>query len=356
MACLISVGVFSQNLVENSELNIGEKCFLGSTKIDKAENWSNANGGSVDIFSSNHKKNSTGIPENFMGNQASVRNYAGFVAYFGDERVDMISTLLNGEITAEGGYQNYGEYLQGEIKKALVAGETYKFSYKVSLAEGSSRAVNGLGVYFSKDQLSVKNNKALGFTPQIKSSKLISDKDGWSTISGTFTAKGGEKFFAIGAYAGSFMVESLVEPMKENDTRRAYYYINGATLGPANGYFANFDDILNNQHVIFLTLNFETGKSDINSSSHDELNACAEFLKANPDVNVQVDGHTDKSGSYEINNPLSKSRAAEVKNYLVGTGIDASRISTDGYGSTRPIYTENENDGRNRRIELYQNN
>lgn len=230
VACITSFAANSQNLVKNAEFKMTNECILGTTNIGKADGWSDANGGSVDIFNSNHKKSSTGIPENFMGTQASAGNYAGLIAYYADENVRVGKTLITGEVVGADSYQKYAEYLQGEISTALVAGQNYEFSYKVSLAEGSARAVNGLGVYFSKEKLAVKNNQALSFTPQVKSSSSISDESGWSTVSGSFTATGGEKFFSIGAYAGSFTVEKTVVPMKENDSRRAYYYVYGPNL------------------------------------------------------------------------------------------------------------------------------
>ncbi|HIP32717.1 MAG TPA: OmpA family protein [Crocinitomicaceae bacterium] len=230
VACVTSFAAISQNLVKNPEFNIAKKGSCGWTHIAKADGWSDANGGSVDIFNNKFKKASTGIPDNFMGTQASTGNYAGLIAYYADERVHLGQTLLNMEDMGEDSYQKYAEYLQGEITTALVAGQNYDFSFKVSLAENSARAVNGLGVYFSKERLAEKNNQAMSLTPQIKSSEMITDESGWTTVSGSFTATGGEKYFSIGAFAGSFTTKKTVVPMKENDSRRAYYYIYGPSL------------------------------------------------------------------------------------------------------------------------------
>lgn len=342
---------FAQNLVNNPEFKSDKKVTYWS-QIDKAGGWSDANGGSVDLFTSSSCETNVGIPVNFMGEEGSNGNYAGFIAYYDDQRISLIKSVQNLEITDEKAYQQYAEYLQGELTKELTAGQTYSFKYQVSLAENSGRAINGLGAYFSSEKLAFENNKALDFTPQIKSNTTISQESGWVTVEGQFTAKGGEKFVTIGAFEGSFTVEKTVEDLKENDYKKAYYYVYGPNL-VAGRKFADFDEILAGNHVIFLTLNFETGKSNITPDSYDELNACVRFLENHPEVNIQIDGHTDATGTDAINLPLSKDRAAAVKTYMTNKGIAGDRISTEGYGSSQPLFTETENDVRNRRIELY---
>jgi len=77
-------------------------------------------------------------------------------------------------------------------------------------------------------------------------------------------------------------------------------------------------------------------------------------LKKNPDVEVTIDGHTDNTGSDEVNNPLSVQRAEGTKKYLVSKGVDAVRLMTKGFGSTQPVADNETEEGRakNRRIEI----
>ena len=67
-----------------------------------------------------------------------------------------------------------------------------------------------------------------------------------------------------------------------------------------------------------------------------------------------VEGHTDSTGSETLNQKLSESRAAAVKDYLVDNGIESSRLSSTGYGESKPIDTNKTSKGRanNRRVEI----
>ena len=77
-------------------------------------------------------------------------------------------------------------------------------------------------------------------------------------------------------------------------------------------------------------------------------------LKAHPNAQIQLDGHTDNTGNPQANQQLSLARANAVKAMLVSDGIDANRISTAGYGQDRPLASNDSAEGRakNRRTEL----
>lgn len=85
-----------------------------------------------------------------------------------------------------------------------------------------------------------------------------------------------------------------------------------------------------------------------------ELETLAEFMKSKPKVNIHIEGHTDSQGSAALNKVLSKKRAESVRNYLIKKGIDASRLSTTGFGPSRPIADNSTEFGRslNRRTEI----
>jgi outer membrane protein OmpA-like peptidoglycan-associated protein len=77
------------------------------------------------------------------------------------------------------------------------------------------------------------------------------------------------------------------------------------------------------------------------------------FLE-NADVRIEIAGHTDSDGSEAYNQTLSEERAASVLNYLVEHGVSARRLTTVGYGETRPVVpnTSAANKAQNRRIEF----
>jgi outer membrane protein OmpA-like peptidoglycan-associated protein len=107
--------------------------------------------------------------------------------------------------------------------------------------------------------------------------------------------------------------------------------------------------------VVLKNIFFDSGKSDLKQESLVELENIQKLLSANPSLKVQINGHTDNLGSAATNKVLSLKRATSVVDYLVSHGISASRLSAKGYGSERPIVSnDDESGGReiNRRTEI----
>lgn len=104
----------------------------------------------------------------------------------------------------------------------------------------------------------------------------------------------------------------------------------------------------------FENLEFASGKDVISKQSLASLNALADLLKKNPNWKMQIDGHTDNVGNAKSNTVLSQKRADAVKKYLASKGVAASRISTKGYGSSKPVADNKTPEGRdrNRRVEM----
>ncbi|GAB3584385.1 OmpA family protein [Hymenobacter daeguensis] len=102
--------------------------------------------------------------------------------------------------------------------------------------------------------------------------------------------------------------------------------------------------------VVLPTVLFRVGKPELLPESSPALNQLAAELKARPALKLRVSGHADRVGEPEKNLVLSEQRAEAVKAYLVKAGIAAERISTIGYGDSRPLYPSP--DVRNRRVEV----
>ena len=102
------------------------------------------------------------------------------------------------------------------------------------------------------------------------------------------------------------------------------------------------------------TILFDTGKSSIKSQSEAVLGDIIKILKEYPNSKFTVEGHTDSVGSDALNQKLSDERASSVKNYLVTNGIEAARLSSMGYGESKPIDSNSTSKGRanNRRVEI----
>ncbi|MBZ0326337.1 MAG: OmpA family protein [Altibacter sp.] len=102
------------------------------------------------------------------------------------------------------------------------------------------------------------------------------------------------------------------------------------------------------------TVLFDLGKSTIRQESYAVLQNIANIMKEYPNADFVIEGHTDSQGSDKTNQKLSDDRAASVRNYLTTIGMDASRLSSIGYGESRPIATNATKAGRqqNRRVEI----
>ena len=104
----------------------------------------------------------------------------------------------------------------------------------------------------------------------------------------------------------------------------------------------------------FNNLTFASGSANIDGTSGLEVDNMAAILNAYPDVKVRLEGYTDSQGDATANQVLSQNRAAAVMNRLVGLGIPAERITTQGYGAENPVADNDTPEGRaqNRRIEV----
>ncbi len=102
------------------------------------------------------------------------------------------------------------------------------------------------------------------------------------------------------------------------------------------------------------TINFSSGKSNIEDAANETLQAIVAILKEYPKANFVVEGHTDSTASEKFNQKLSEERAAKVVDFLTSNGVDASRLSSVGFGETSPIASNDTAEGKatNRRVEV----
>lgn len=99
---------------------------------------------------------------------------------------------------------------------------------------------------------------------------------------------------------------------------------------------------------------FPTDSYSLNDQEKESLDELANKLKKKNKNKIRIDGYTDSTGSVEYNNTLSEKRANSVKEYLEKQGIESSRMTTKGYGSSNPIADNKTAEGRkkNRRVEV----
>lgn len=99
---------------------------------------------------------------------------------------------------------------------------------------------------------------------------------------------------------------------------------------------------------------FDYNSAGLRSASRSALQEMAEVFNKYPNTTIEVDGHTDSTGSASYNERLSERRASSVASYLQDLGVRSSRIDTVGYGESQPRATNNTASGRqlNRRVEI----
>jgi OOP family OmpA-OmpF porin len=103
-----------------------------------------------------------------------------------------------------------------------------------------------------------------------------------------------------------------------------------------------------------LNVEFDFDKSTIKKGYYQDIDNLAGVMKQYPDLNLVIEGHTDRIGSDAYNEKLSRERADAVKNYMVEkNGIDANRIKAIGFGEKQPVASNDTSEGRaqNRRVE-----
>lgn len=181
------------------------------------------------------------------------------------------------------------------------------------------------------------------------------------------TAKGG----AIGAGAGAGLGAVIGNQFGDNGT--AVGAIVGAVVGGTTGALigrhmdkqaAELESDLEGATVervgegIKVTFDsgllFAVSKSDLSAAAQASLRELAETLNKYEDTEVLIEGHTDASGSDELNLKLSEDRARSVKTFLVGQNVKASRLTTVGYGEAQPVGDNSTTAGKaqNRRVEV----
>ncbi len=259
-----------------------------------------------------------------------------------------------------------GELMQGQLAGKLEKGKEYLVSAFVWYCSGCVNCiVDRMRISFSdssfigdKDSLTLNEKEKSrlsnsSFVYLQKPGGSFIDDTVWVKLNAKYTAEGNERFIAIGnLHQADFKWKRLTNdtrfPVRAQKENKSYCYIDNVSVKEIR----KFE--ITDKPVVLKNIFFVTGRSDILPASEDELGALFTFLKANPSVSVEISGHTDNQGNDKANLELSEARAKAVSQYLIGKGINRSRLSWKGFGSQRPVAGNNSEQGRqlNRRVEF----
>lgn len=347
-ACFLIAGNFSlaQNLVlnpgfeEHGEI-YGNGAGSDNMRGNRVKSWFSPTDASPDYF--------------VRGNPYLVNQYGPPQSYAGNAMAGM---------SVYGGVKEYREYIIGEFSAPLEEGVTYDFSMAVALAAFSGEMVSELQVCFTHDRiLDKKTNYSLKFVPQLIIDSTDQDAmiGKWTVFHATYTAFGGERFLTI----GNFYTDKKTSERKVNAGKGepyAYYYFDEISLSPQLAIDesvvvketipekeADTMHIAAGKKLVIDNVYFEVDKSVLKEESFPVLDVIIAAMLEQPGLKVVIDGHTDSDGTKEHNQKLSEDRARSVQTYFISQGIDASRISTNGFGSSRPI---GDDKNKNRRVEF----
>ena len=151
---------------------------------------------------------------------------------------------------------------------------------------------------------------------------------------------------AAGAVIGKYMDKQAEEIEQE---------VPGAQVDKVMGVDENGDSTTTGILVTFDSgVLFSTGKYALTDASRIEIQRMEKIFEKYPETDITIDGHTDSVGSDASNQKLSEQRAASVADYMADLGISRNRFVVHGYGETRPVATNDTDQGRqaNRRVEV----
>jgi OmpA-OmpF porin, OOP family len=253
------------------------------------------------------------------------------------------------------------EYVQIQLKEALVEGQNYIFELWVASLEAGLRT-NNLGVFMSNKSMKIAGEERINVKPIAFTSKIIDPKPkNWQKITLKFKAQSEAEWLIIGNFNADETTMIMAPPSVSN-LNFGYYYLDDVSLRKTEPILPlpiKADDLSRVSLEIGKTVRlkdiyFETSKADLLPRSFVELDKLAILLRANPSLEIEIIGHTDNVGDVNTNLALSRRRATMVMDYLIHSDIPARRLRANGFGDKIPVASNDVEDTRqmNRRVEF----
>lgn len=347
----------AQNLVPNPGFEELIRCphsFSTNSKDFIVPGWSSPTRGTPDLFHA-CSWGEADVPYNWAGSSTarSGKGYAGIYVWM--KREDNT---------------HYREYIQCELAEPLRPGKRYALEFCFKLSSYSVYAANRIGMLLSDSIIHAGHDQVLKISPILsveKDSPVSGTTGSWEVARTEITARGGERYVVIGNFFDNEQTQSTRLPHRIGKSKMlttgAYFYIDDVSVIPLDAEppadarnLKPFDaeGVEFNRIYVLTNIRFEFDSYVLMQSSFEELDKVVRVLNAFGDVSVWLSGHTDFIGSDEYNLKLSRERSRSVADYLISKGIDPVRITTYGFGKSRPLVTEKTDEARsiNRRVEI----
>jgi flagellar motor protein MotB len=236
----------------------------------------------------------------------------------------------------------YSENIQGRLSQPLIKGKKYCLKTTLALSSYSGFTINRIGFYFS-DYMIFGNLNSI--TPQIVFSDLPQESSKFMVLCDDFTSDGKEEFITIGRFSPAdctHIEKRAGMPISSFGLEKsAYYLIDKVELFPINdriecdcalnekkepvikndSFRLDIEELKTGSPVILKNVNFEFNSYKLQASSDEILDELLDYLIQNPDIKIDIMGHTDDVGSDSYNLTLSESRAKSVYQWLTDRGI-----------------------------------
>ena len=231
-------------------------------------------------------------------------------------------------------YQEVREFVKVKLKSRLQSNKTYKARMFIKLLKGSYFAIDAVGLYFSNNSTRFySDTDFIQITPQVKnlSGRVLDSK--WTLITGTFIANGDEQYLTIGNFEKQNKVRKKVVGKKDN-RYQAYYYMDDISLVLCEDCSENeTNNFIIGKPFELNKIYFQSNQFVLPGTAYVSLDSLCDYLKLNPQLNIEITGQTDGVGNQADNKILSQNRAKSVASYLNKKGIENKRISTKGIQS-----------------------
>jgi hypothetical protein len=289
--CLVTVSK-GQNLVPNPSFEDTVSCPTTLADLSKTTFWSEPTQGSPDYFNVCTNNSFIDVPNNGFGSQNALSG----IAYVGIQVYDTQSVF------------SYREYIQVQLQQTLTLGQEYWVSFYVSLSDLNDYGIQELGAYFSSTQISDNSmDSTLVLTPQIEfSDSVISSKNDWTKVSGSFVATGNESYIIIGNFNRKQTTTS--SQLSSNNINYAYYYIDDVCVSSDSltcSQPVGINEAVLNQSLFNIFPNPAnnyiniTKENDLNDLSVSIYNAIGQLLYTQQNItsnNTQIDISNYNSG------------------------------------------------------------